>query len=82
MAAYAAAPVYGTTSIKDRTAEFHAALSKCAATQRAAPPAPRAQSAHSEFTRRAQSVARDLGNTTAKLSRLSQCTWAARTGSC
>ena len=73
--AYRVGPSY-SVSAKDRTSEFHAALNKYAAVARppTAPVPPRATGAQAEFTKRAQSVARDLSTTTAKLDRLSQRT--------
>lgn len=66
------------TSVKDRTHEFRSLLAKNGAVMQQAAPHPpsaaqqRATSAHAEFSRRAQAVARDLTQTTAKLDRLSQ----------
>lgn len=62
-------------TVKDRTNEFRGVLSKFSAATpapAAAPVSKRPTTAHAEFSRRAQAVARDLSHTTAKLDRLSQ----------
>lgn len=71
--AYRVAPSY-SASVRDRTSEFHATLNKYAATSRPHSVPEHPAGAHSQFTQRAQAVARDLSATTAKLDRLSQCT--------
>ncbi|WFD19145.1 Integral membrane protein SED5 [Malassezia caprae] len=69
--AFAVGPSY-ITSVRDRTAEFHTALSKYGTHAPAAPSTQRLTSAHAQFSQRAHAVARDLTATTAKLDRLSQ----------